>query len=102
VQEVRPRHKELWHNFCADMLNQLEEDNFLLERTVCSGVTFHLFSKANHHNLIIWCSENTHQVLQHMQDSTKVNVFSAAGQTQVYGPVFFADHTTNVSSTMTF
>jgi hypothetical protein len=42
---------------------------------------------------IIWGSQNPHQVVEHVRDSPKVNVFCAVSRTQVYGPFFFAEAT---------
>jgi hypothetical protein len=76
------------------MLNRLEEDNLFLDKIVFSDeVTFHLSGKVNRHNLIIWRSQNPHQVVEHVRDSPKVNVFCAVSRTQVYGPFFFAEAT---------
>jgi hypothetical protein len=76
------------------MLNRLEEDNLFLDKIVFSDeATFHLSGKVNRHNLIIWGSQNPHQVVEHVQDSPKVNVFCAVSRTQVYGPFFFAEAT---------
>jgi hypothetical protein len=78
VQEVKPNDKQLQCDFCAGMLNWLEKDNSLLDRIVFSDeAKFYLSDKVNRHNLIMWGSENTYQVLQHVYDSQKVNVFCA-------------------------
>jgi hypothetical protein len=73
------------------MLNRFEEEDYLfLDKIFFSDeATFHLSGKVNRHNLIIWGSQNLHQVVEHVRDSPKVNVFCAASRTQVYAPLFF-------------
>jgi hypothetical protein len=76
------------------MLNHLKEDNLFLDKIVFSDeATFHLSGKVNRQNLIIWGSQNPHQVVEHVRDSPKVNVFCAVHRTQVYRPFFFAEAT---------
>jgi hypothetical protein len=53
--------------------------------------TFHLSGKVNRHNLIIWGSQNPHQVVEHVRDSPKVNAFRVVRGTLLYGPLFFAE-----------
>jgi hypothetical protein len=73
------------------MLNRLEEDNLFLNKIVFSDeATFHLSGKVNRHNLIIWGSQNPHQVVEYVRDSPKVNVFCAVGAERR-----FMDHSLN-------
>jgi hypothetical protein len=47
------------------MLNCLKEYNLFLDKIVLSDeATFHLSGKGNHHNLIIWGSQNPLQVVE--------------------------------------
>jgi hypothetical protein len=76
------------------MLNRLEEYTLFLDKNVFSDeATFHLSGKVNRHNRIIWGSQNPHQVVEHVRDSPKVNVFCSVSRTQVYGQFFFAEIT---------
>jgi hypothetical protein len=60
----------------------LKEDNLFLEKIVLnSEATFHLRGKVNRHNLTTCGSQNLHQVIKHVQDSPKTNVFSNAEAT---------------------
>jgi hypothetical protein len=94
LQELKPNDRPHRRDFCTGMLNRLEEDNLFLDKIVFSDeASFHLSGKVNRHNLIIWGSQNPHQIVEHMQDSPKLNVFCAESKKQVYGPFFFADAT---------
>jgi hypothetical protein len=65
LQELKPNDQPHRRNFCTDMLNCLKQDNLFLDKTVLSDeATFHLSGKVNHHNLIIWESQNPHQVVE--------------------------------------
>jgi hypothetical protein len=64
LQELEPNDRPHRRNFCTNMLNRLEEDNLFLDKIVFSDeATFHLSGKVNRHNLIIWGSQNPHQVV---------------------------------------
>ena len=39
--------------------------------------TFHVSGKVHQHNFRIWRTQNPHAIIEHVQDSPKVNVFSA-------------------------
>jgi hypothetical protein len=92
LQKLQPGDRQLWLNFCVDMLNRLEEDNSPLDTIVFSDeATFHVSGKVNCHNVLTWGSENQRQILEHQRDSMKCNVFCAVGRRQVYGPFFFME-----------
>jgi hypothetical protein len=94
LQELKPNYRPHRRDFCTNMLNRLEEDNLFLDKFVFSDeATFHLSGKVNSHNLIIWGSQNPHQVVEHVREIPKVNAFCAVNRTQVYGPFFFAEAT---------
>jgi hypothetical protein len=76
------------------MLKRQEEHNLFLDTTVFSDeAILHLSGKVNHYNLNIWGSQNPQQLVEHVQDSLKVNVFCAVRRTQVYRPFLFAKTT---------
>jgi hypothetical protein len=65
LQELKPNDQPHQRNFCTDMLNCLKQDNLFLDKIVLSDeATLHLSGKVNHHNLIIWGSQNPHQVVK--------------------------------------
>jgi hypothetical protein len=45
----------------------------------------------NRCDVVIWGSQNPHQVVAHVRDGPNMNGFCAVGRTQVYGPLFFAE-----------
>jgi hypothetical protein len=64
LQESKPNDWPHQRNFCTDMLNCLKQDNLFLDKIVLSDeAAFHLSGKVNHNNLIIWGSQNPHQVV---------------------------------------
>jgi hypothetical protein len=65
LQEFKPNYQPHWRNVCTNVLNCLREYNLFLDKIVLSDVaTFHLSGKVNHHNLIIWGSQNPLQVVE--------------------------------------
>jgi hypothetical protein len=71
------------------MMNGLEEDNSVLDKTVSSDeATIHVSKKVNRHNVITRGSQNPHQVVEHVRDRPKVDVFCAVSRTHVYGSFF--------------
>jgi hypothetical protein len=65
LQELKPNDRPHQRNFCTDMLNCLKEYNLFLDKIVLSDkATFHLSGKVNHHNQIIWGSQNPLQVVK--------------------------------------
>jgi hypothetical protein len=64
LQELKPNDGPHRRNFCTNMLNYLKEHNLFLDKIVLSDeATFHLSGKVNHHNLIMWDSQNPLQVV---------------------------------------
>jgi hypothetical protein len=62
----RPRRTD----FCTDMPKHLEGDSLLLDRIVFSGeATFQLSGNVNRHNIVIWGSQNPHQIVEHVRES---------------------------------
>ncbi|GFG39814.1 hypothetical protein Cfor_10589 [Coptotermes formosanus] len=68
----------------------IEDDARFLDNIIFSdGSTFHVTSKVNTHNSMIWGTENLHASVEHVRDSCKVNVFCALCKDRVYSPFFF-------------
>ena len=89
VQAITADDKRKRKQFCVNMQEKLEEDEFN-ERLVFSvEVTFHTNGKVNRHNVRIWSEENPHATIEHERDSPKVNVFCAIAKNHVYGLFFF-------------
>jgi hypothetical protein len=62
-----------------------------LDKIVFSDeATFRIPGVVNRHNLIIWGSQNPPQVVEHVRDSSKINVFCTVSITRVYGSFFFS------------
>jgi hypothetical protein len=81
LQELKPNDRLHRRDFCTDMLNHFEDDNLFLDKSVFSDeATFHFSGKVNRHNLIIWGSQNPHQVVEHVRDSPKLDVFCAVAE----------------------
>jgi hypothetical protein len=55
--------------------------------------TFHINGRVNRHNVQIWDSEHPRQIIEHVRDSPKLNVFAAICRRKLYGPFFFAERT---------
>ena len=87
----KPAHKD----FCTQMQTMLEEDRFDDCLVFSDEATFHLTGKVNKHNTCIWGTEHPHSMLEHVQDSPKVNVFCTISKRRVYGPFFFKGTTVN-------
>jgi hypothetical protein len=65
LQELKPNDQPHCRNFCTDMLNCLKQDYLFSYKIVLSDeATFHLSEKVNRHNLIIWGSQDPHQVVK--------------------------------------
>jgi hypothetical protein len=93
VQALRPNHKRKRFEFCDRMLQNMEDDTFLLRLIFSDEAMFHLSGKVKRHNVRIRGLQNPQEALEHERDSPKVNVFCALSQTKFYGPFFFAENT---------
>lgn len=89
VQALREGDKRKRKEFCVEMLDKLEEDDFDDRLVFSDEATFHTSGKVNKHNVRIWGEENPHGTVEHERDSPKVNVFCAISKKKVYGPFFF-------------
>jgi len=49
--------------------------------------TFHANGKVNCHNVCVWGTENSHEIVEHEQDSPNASVFCAISKA-VFGPFF--------------
>lgn len=89
VQALREGDKRKRKEFCVEMLDKLDEDDFDDRLVFSDEATFHTSGKVNKHNVRIWGKENPHGTVEHERDSTKVDVFCAISKKKVYGPFFF-------------
>ena len=56
-------------------LHQIDEDNGFLQCVCFSNeATFHVNREVNRHNVIIWESENSHSIREHIRNIPKINV----------------------------
>ena len=92
-QALNPQDHNLRLHFCVDFQQQLEEDGFAEKLVFSDEATFHVCGKVNRHNVRIWGTENPHAKMDHVHDSSKVNVFCAIYSCKVYGPFLFAETT---------
>ena len=51
--------------------------------------TFYLSGKFNCHNVRVWSTENPHEIIKHVWDWPKQDVFCAVSSVKLYGPFFF-------------
>ena len=94
VQAMTAADKQKRKQFCVDMPEKLEENEFN-ERLVFSDKTlFHTNGKVNRQNVRIWGEENLHATIEHNGDSPKVNVFCAISKNHVHCPFFFERNVT--------
>ena len=94
VQAITDNDKRTREQFCVDMQEKLEEDEFLERLVFSDEATFHTNGKVNKHNVRIWGEENPHATVEHERDSPKVNVFCAISKNRLYGPLFFEGNVT--------
>ena len=93
LQVLNPQDHNLRFHFCMDFQQRLEEDGLVEKLVFSDDATFHVCVKVNHHNILIWGTENPRAMMEHISDSPKVNVFCAVSSCKVYGPFFFAEPT---------
>ena len=94
AQAITAADKQKHKQFCVDMQEKLEEDEFNGRLVFSDEATFHLNGKVNRHNVRIWGTENSHATIEHERDSSKVNVFCAISKNHVHGPFFFERNVT--------
>jgi hypothetical protein len=94
LQVLNPQDHNLHFQFCMDFQQQPEEDRFAEKLIFSDEVTFHVCDKVNHHNVRIWGTKYPHAMVEHINDSPKVNVFFfffAISSCKVYRLYFFAE-----------
>jgi hypothetical protein len=92
LQHATAQDKEVQHKFCSGFISILEDDKHLASKIVFSDeATLHLLEKVNRHNLRIWGSNNPHEVIEHLTDGPKLNVFCALYKQNMFGLLFFAE-----------
>jgi hypothetical protein len=62
LHEVKPDDKPKCTTFATDILQRIENDNFLAKVLFSVEATFHLSGMVNRHNVRIWGSEHQHVV----------------------------------------
>ena len=80
--------------FCVDMQEKLEEDEFMKRLVFRDEETFLTNDKVNEHNVRIWGEKNHHATVEHVRNSPKVIVICVITKKQVYGPFFFERNVT--------
>lgn len=93
VQALTENDKQLRTVFSVNMLEFLENDDFGDRIVFSDEATFHMNGRVNRHNVRIWGSEHPRQIIEHVRDSPKLNVFAAICRRKLYGPFFFAERT---------
>ena len=94
VQATTAADKRKRKQFCVDMQEKLEEDEFNEPLVFSDEATFHTNGKVNRHNVRIWGEENPHATIEHERDSPKVNMFCAISKNHVHGPFFVEENVT--------
>jgi hypothetical protein len=77
VQALTENDKQLRTVFSVNMLEFLENDDFGDRIVFSDEATFHINGRVNRHNVRIWGSEHPRQIIEHVRDSPKLNVFAA-------------------------
>ena len=94
VQGIPADDKRKRKQFCFDMQEEVEEDEFNERLVFSDEPTFHTNGKVNRYNVRIWGQENFHAIIEHKRDSPKVNVFCAILKNYIHGPFFFERNVT--------
>ena len=89
VQAITADDKQKRKQFCVDMQEKLEEDEFNERLVFSDEATFHTNGKVNRHNVRIWGEENPHTTIENERDSPKANAFCAISKNHVHGRFFF-------------
>ena len=94
VQAITAADKQKCNQFCVDMQEKLEEDEFNERFVFSDKSTFYMNGTVYRHNVRIWSEENPHAIIEDERDSPKVNVFCVILKYHVYGPFFFEENVT--------
>ena len=89
IQAITAADKRKCKQFCVDMQEKFEVDEFNECLVFSDEATFHTNDKVNRQNVRIWGKENPYATIEHERDSAKVNVFCAISKNHVQGPFFF-------------
>jgi hypothetical protein len=102
VQSLSDDDKIVHHSFCMSMQQWSEEDDAFFDWLIFGDEsTFHISGKVNKHNICIWGTENPREMVKHVWDSPKVNVFCAVSHTKMYGLFFLHENTVTEEFTST-
>ena len=74
--------------FAVEMLDRVEDEDYLKRVCFTDEAIFHLSGQVNKHNVRVWGSENPHVVREQVRDSPKVNVWCGVLHNKVIGPFF--------------
>ena len=94
VQALKADDKQKRMQFCIDMQQELEEEQFDEKLLFSDEATFHTSGKVNKQNVRIWGLENPHDSVEHVRNSSKVTVFCAISKKHVHSPYFFDENVT--------
>jgi len=68
--------KKKRHEFCGEVCDKMEnEDDYLNKIVFSDEATLHLSGKFNRHTVRIWGTENSHEIVEHVPESPKLNFF---------------------------
>ena len=68
VQAITADAKRKRKQFCVDMQEKVEEDEFNERLVFSDEATFHTNGKVNRHDVRIWGEENPHAIIEHERD----------------------------------
>jgi hypothetical protein len=77
LQALNSQDYNLHFHFCVDFQQWLEEEGFAEKLVFSEKGMFHVCGKVNHHNVLIWGTENPRAMMEHVRDLPKVNVLCA-------------------------
>ena len=102
---LKPYRPQLTHGLLEDdpdrrlqfselMLNKIEEDSGILDKTIWSEeASFKLSGHVNRHNCVYWYTDNMHLTLEKHLNQPGINVWGGMSSSSVYGPFFFLEGT---------
>ena len=88
VQALKADDKRKRIQFCINMQQELEEDQFDEKLVFSDEAIFHTSGKVNKQNVRIWGLENPHESLEQVRDSRKVNFFVQFPRNMFMAPTF--------------
>jgi hypothetical protein len=98
LQELKSEDNPRRHNFACDMLDRTADPNFLINIMFSDETIFHVSGVINRHNVWIWGSQQLHSIMEHVQNSQKVNVWRGVMCNMTIRPFLFAKKTVTGSS----